>query len=112
MRRKGKFFTQNIKINNCLVHILIIQHRLKDWVAKQAEREQEKEERKKKKLEKLKQEFRHEFHDPEYNKERAEVTDKVHEAIEQGMKAACSSEPAPKKRKSEGPALKKTALWY
>lgn len=58
--------------------------RLKDWVAKKAEREREREEKKQKKLEKLRQEFRFEFHDPEYNKIRAEVSDKVHEAIEQG----------------------------
>nr|CAG4650698.1 EOG090X0OE5 [Sida crystallina] len=87
--------------------------RLKDWVAKQADREREKEERKKNKLDKLKQEYRHEFHDPEYNKERGEVTDKVSEAIEQGIAASCSAEPETKKRKVTGQDLakKKHALW-
>nr|CAG4651550.1 EOG090X0OE5 [Simocephalus serrulatus]SVE94674.1 EOG090X0OE5 [Simocephalus serrulatus] len=87
--------------------------RLKDWVSKQAEREQEREERKKKKLDKLRQEFHHEFHDPEYFKERSEVTDKVYEALEQGIQASSSGEPSTKKRKAkdDGPAMKKTALW-
>lgn len=56
-------------------------------MAKQAEREREREERKQKKLEKLKRlesDFKHEFHDPEYFKTRSEITDKVHEALEQG----------------------------
>lgn len=59
--------------------------RLKEWVSKQADREREKEEKKQKKLEKLRQEYQHEFHDPDYFKARSEVTDKVHEALEQGM---------------------------
>lgn len=119
--------------------IVLLPIRLKDWVSKQADREREREERKKKKLEKLKQEFHHEFHDPEYFKVRSEVTDKVHEALEQGkpdkislsvnillrsmqtqyfksflgIQASTSTEPVTKKRKtsSDGPALKKTALW-
>lgn len=93
--------------------------RLKDWVAKQAEREQEAEDRKKKKLEKLKQEYHHVFHDPEYNKERAEVTDKVYESIEEGIAAASASvQDMPKKRSAteqtheSSKKLKKTALWY
>jgi hypothetical protein len=53
-------------------------------VSKQADREKEREDRKQKKLEKLRQEYHHEFHDPEYFKVRSEVTDKVHEALEQG----------------------------
>nr|CAH0107330.1 unnamed protein product [Daphnia galeata] len=89
--------------------------RLKDWVSKQADREKEREDRKQKKLEKLRQEYHHEFHDPEYFKVRSEVTDKVHEALEQGIQASSSTsaEPAPKKRKAsdEGPAMKKTAFW-
>ena len=53
-------------------------------MSKQADREREREERKKKKLDKLRQEYHHEFADPEYYKARSEVTDKVHEALEQG----------------------------
>lgn len=59
--------------------------RLKDWVSKQADREKEREDRKQKKLDKLRQEYKHEFHDPEYFKARSEVTDKVHDALVQGM---------------------------
>jgi hypothetical protein len=54
-------------------------------VSKQADREKEREDRKQKKLEKLRQEYHPEFHDPEYFKVRSEVTDKVHEALEQGI---------------------------
>ena len=64
---------------------LIICFSLKDWVAKQAEREEEREERKKKKMDKLKEEFHHEFKDPDYYKSRSEVTDKVHDAIIKGI---------------------------
>nr|CAG4642264.1 EOG090X0OE5 [Eurycercus lamellatus] len=87
--------------------------RLKDWVSKQADREREREERKKKKLDKLREEYHHKFEDPEYYKARSEVTDKVHEALEQGIQASTSTEPPKKKIKSSnsGPAMKKTALW-
>nr|SVE85934.1 EOG090X0OE5 [Daphnia pulicaria] len=89
--------------------------RLKDWVSKQADREKEREDRKQKKLEKLRQEYHPEFHDPEYFKVRSEVTDKVHEALEQGIQASSSSsaDPPQKKRKAsdDGPAFKKTAFW-
>nr|SVE73995.1 EOG090X0OE5 [Daphnia atkinsoni] len=89
--------------------------RLKDWVSKQADREQEREDRKQKKLEKLRQEYHHEFHDPEYFRVRSEVLDNVHEALEQGIQASSSTavEPPQKKLKSsdDGPALKKTAFW-
>ncbi len=54
-------------------------------MSKQADREKEREDRKQKKLEKLRQEYHPEFHDPEYFKVRSEVTDKGHEALEQGI---------------------------
>nr|CAG4642985.1 EOG090X0OE5 [Evadne anonyx] len=73
--------------------------RLKDWVAKQADREKEREERKQKKMEKLKEEFHHVFHDPEYYKTRSEVTDKVHAALEKGLEpASTSAEPCIKRK--------------
>nr|CAG4635898.1 EOG090X0OE5 [Artemia franciscana] len=56
--------------------------RLKDWIAKKADREKEKQERKKAKLEKLCQETKHEFHDPTYDKQRSEISDKVYESVE------------------------------
>lgn len=63
------------------------EQRLKKWVAEQADREREREEKKKKKMERLKQEPKHEFKDEEYDKVRAEMMDKVHSAVEEGLKA-------------------------
>jgi len=66
--------------------------RLKNYVAGHAEREREKAKKKEEKLEKLRRlvdpKFtgnggKHTFHDPTYNKEREEATDRVHEAMEQ-----------------------------
>jgi len=68
--------------------------RLKNYVAGHAEREREKAKKKEEKLEKLRRlvdpKFtgnggKHEFHDPSYNKEREEATDRVHEAMEQAF---------------------------
>lgn len=68
--------------------------RLKNYVAGHAEREREKAKKKEEKLEKLRKlvdsKFtgnggKHEFHDPSYNKEREEATDRVHEAMEQAF---------------------------
>nr|CAG4638907.1 EOG090X0OE5 [Cyclestheria hislopi] len=87
--------------------------RLKEWVAKQAEREKEREERKKRKLEKLKQEYRHEFHDPEYQRIRSEIPDKVSDAIGEGFKEAKKPQTLKTKRETgdDGPSSKKFALW-
>jgi len=92
--------------------------RLKDWVAKQADREREREEKKKKKMDKLKEEFHHEFHDPAYYKTRSEVADKVHAALEKGLEAASTSKTPCVKRKVaepesiEGKRLKRMdAMW-
>nr|CAG4644526.1 EOG090X0OE5 [Lepidurus arcticus] len=88
--------------------------RLKEWVGKQADRDREKEEKKKKKLERLLAQPKHEFHDPEYEKARADVLDKVHDAIEKGLQKAGPSTAGPsQKRKSDddaGPSKKKQ-LW-
>jgi len=68
--------------------------RLKNYVAGHAEREREKAKKKEEKLEKLRKLVdpkstgnggKHEFHDPSYNKEREEATDRVHEAMEQAF---------------------------
>jgi len=64
--------------------------RLKKFVNNAAEREKEKKEKKEAKLNKLRKIVdpkcdgggKHEFHDPKYNKEREEVTERVHDAIE------------------------------
>nr|CAG4652390.1 EOG090X0OE5 [Triops cancriformis] len=87
--------------------------RLKEWVSKQADREREKEEKKKKKLERLLAEPKHEFHDPEYETARANVLDKVHDAIEEGLKGAKVNAGPSQKRKAneEAGSSKKQALW-
>merc|ERR1719412_1833801 len=70
--------------------------RLKNYVAGHAEREREKAKKKEEKLDKLRKLVdpkctgnggKHEFHDPSYNKERGEATERVHEAMEQAFSA-------------------------
>ena len=65
--------------------------KLKEWVAKKADREREEAEKKQKKLEKLRRiakgENKHEFHDPQYEKTREEIVDRVHDAMEAAVKA-------------------------
>jgi len=71
--------------------------RLKKYVDNQAEREREKAEKKEAKMQKLKRIVdpkatgnggKHEFHDPKYNKERAEATERVHDAMDAVFKKA------------------------
>nr|ACO12248.1 C1orf55 homolog [Lepeophtheirus salmonis] len=61
------------------------EEKLKDWIAKQGDREREAAEKKEGKLEKLRRiangETKHEFHDPDYEKSREETAEKVHEAF-------------------------------
>lgn len=91
--------------------------RLKKWIAEQADREREAAEKKKKKLEKLSYEPKHEFADAQYDKVRAEMVEKVHSAVEEGLKASCSAdidEPSTSKgvkRKTEEKEKKKGLLW-
>lgn len=63
----------------------VVSFRLKNWIAQQAEREQEAKERKRRKLERLREELKHNFHDQTYEKERSELTEKISDAVEQGM---------------------------
>lgn len=65
--------------------------RLKAWIEKQDKREEETAERKKKKLEKLCAKPRHEFKDKRYEEERANLTERVGDAIDEGFKAASIS---------------------
>ena len=66
--------------------------RVRDYVAKQAEREREEQEKKEVKLEKLRRFVegenvdKHSFSDPLYDKARSETEEKVHEAVEAAMK--------------------------
>lgn len=84
--------------------------RLKAWIEKQAKREKEAMERKKKKLEKLCTEPRHEFKDQRYDQERAELTEKVGDAVEEGFKAASTSGIKRKQQENNKPNKRKIML--
>merc|ERR1712173_450251 len=79
--------------------------RVRDYVAKQAEREREEQEKKEVKLQKLRRFVegenvdKHSFSDPLYDKARSETEEKVHEAVEAAMKTATSKTDEPVKRK-------------
>jgi len=64
--------------------------RLKDYVARAGEREREERDKKEAKLEKLRRlaarENKHEFVDVQYDKERSQTEEKVHDAMEAAMK--------------------------
>ncbi len=66
--------------------ILIVKFacRLKDWVAKAADREREKLEKKRERQERRKAEPKHHFHDPEYQKQKNQVLDNLDDALKQG----------------------------
>jgi len=102
------------------------EQRLKEYVAKQSDREREQAERKEAKMEKLRRlavgenVCKHDFHDPTYDKARNEATERVHDAIEAAFASGSSkqeeetSDPAATKRKSTeagGPPKKKAGLW-
>lgn len=84
--------------------------RLKAWIEKQTKRHDEEAERKKKKLEKLCAEPRHEFKDQRYERERAELPEKVEDAVEEGFKAATVSGVKRKLEKDVQPNKRKTIL--
>lgn len=60
--------------------------RIKEWIAKKAQREEEAAKKKKEKLEKLKREPQIYFQDDEYFKQREEIPDRVDDAIEYALK--------------------------
>ena len=68
------------------------EQRVRDYAAKQAEREREEREKKEAKMNKLKslaeRENKHEFSDPQYDRIRSETKEKVHDAMEAAMKVA------------------------
>ncbi|KAL1138681.1 hypothetical protein AAG570_008743 [Ranatra chinensis] len=84
------------------------EQRLKKWLSERGRREAEAEERKQKRLERLAAEPTvKELKDPVYEAERADLTEKVHNSIEQGLQVASSSKrkpdeiPAPVKKKKK-----------
>lgn len=84
--------------------------RLKAWIEKQTTREEEAAERKKKKLEKLCAEPRHEFKDQRYERERAELTERVGDAVEEGFKATTTTGVKRKLEEDVKPNKRKTIL--
>ncbi|KAH8306120.1 hypothetical protein KR018_002039 [Drosophila ironensis] len=98
--------------------------RLRSWLEKQGEREREAEERKKRKIEKLLAVPKHDFKDEEYEESRANLTEKVNDAFEEGLKQAeelkekQQEEPSSSGTKRKAPVedkskakKKKGALW-
>ncbi|XP_034661513.1 replication stress response regulator SDE2 [Drosophila subobscura] len=91
--------------------------RVRAWLGKQAEREREREERKKRKIEKLLAVPKHDFKDEKYEEARANLTDKVSDAFEEGLKqaeeikekqAAATEQPSVSGVKRKAPANDKT----
>ncbi|KAH8383557.1 hypothetical protein KR009_009279 [Drosophila setifemur] len=97
--------------------------RVRAWLDKQGEREREAEERKKRKIEKLLAVPKHDFKDDQYEEARANLTEKVSDALEEGLRQAeeikQSQDPLVKGNKRKGPTeskakaikKKKGALW-
>ena len=83
------------------------EQRVREYAARQGERDKEELEKKEAKLKKLKRlaerENKHEFSDPQYDKARSETEEKVHDAVEAAMKVASDAKEAEKdlKRKAE-----------
>lgn len=90
--------------------------RLKAWLEKQKDKEAEAEEKKRKKLAKLLAVPKHEFKDSQYEEARSELTEKVSEAVEEGLKKAVQigNNHTVQKRKAIDNGIqksKKAALW-
>ncbi|XP_017039948.1 replication stress response regulator SDE2 [Drosophila ficusphila] len=91
--------------------------RVRAWLDKQGEREREAEERKKRKIEKLLAVPKHDFKDDQYEEARANLTEKVNDAFEEGLKqveeikekqAQASQEASTSGTKRKSPAEEKT----
>lgn len=58
--------------------------RLREWIAKKADREKEREEKKKERLERLKAEPKHHFDDSEYMEQKSKVAENLEDAVQTG----------------------------
>ena len=65
-------------------YLLFVCARLREWVAKAAEREQERQERKKERTQRRRAVPRHHFNDPDYERQKTHVTDELEDALQQG----------------------------
>ncbi|XP_012534905.1 replication stress response regulator SDE2 [Monomorium pharaonis] len=84
--------------------------RLKAWIEKRIKRDKEAVERKQKKLEKLCAQPKHEFKDQRYDQERAELTERVGDAVEEGFKVAGTSGIKRKQEENNKPNKRNTML--
>ncbi len=57
---------------------------LRDWVSKQADREKEKEERRRERLKERRRQPKHYFDDPDYERQKIQVTENLEDALQQG----------------------------
>lgn len=89
------------------------EQRLKKWISKQKEREEAAAHRKKERLERLRSVPKHEFHDSEYDKQRSELPERIHDALSEGLQKTPAVEAGIKKRKGPDAAQssKKQCLW-
>ncbi|CAB3364007.1 Hypothetical predicted protein [Cloeon dipterum] len=81
--------------------------RLKNWINNKAELEKEQKDKKRKKLEKMVEEPKVEFKDSRYDEARSEMTEKVADALEHGLKAASSCSGVKRKSDTDLQAKKK-----
>lgn len=89
------------------------EERLKNYVSRQAERDQKEAEKKEAKLNKLKRiangENKHEFKDLKYNEERENATERVHDAMEHALKIRKEKDAAEPKAGTSGAVKRKAA---
>ncbi|XP_065341705.1 splicing regulator SDE2 [Cloeon dipterum] len=85
--------------------------RLKNWINNKAELEKEQKEKKRKKLEKMVEEPKVEFKDSRYDEARSEMTEKVADALEHGLKAASSYSGVKRKSDTDLQPKKKKKIW-
>lgn len=88
---------------------------MKKWIANKDNRDKEAAQKKQERLERLQAEPKHQFHDPDYEKHRSELEEKMRDAVEQGLKSEELRKKSELKRKSEAVnknvKKRKTKMW-
>lgn len=85
--------------------------RLKKWIAKQADAERGREQRRKERLARMLVVPKHEFNDPNYYKQRSQITDTVEDALSQGLSAGPSGESEKRKPNLTNKPAKRVKIW-
>lgn len=87
---------------------------MKNWINNKAELEKEQKEKRRKKLERMVQEPKVEFKDSNYESARTDMTEKVADALEQGLKATASTSGVkrPCEETTTDIKKKKKKIWY